>query len=127
MGEPTFKDTLSFNSLDHQMESGLRKGYPDSEIEIAGAVICAISPGLYLKSYFEGKTDLTLTNLRQILVAHYAEKDATVLYQQLTKAAQEMNETTLQFLIRVLDLFFCKLCLLSFSDKYNHTESRNRI
>lgn len=57
-----------------------------------------------MRSYLEGKTDLTLTNLRQILGAHYAEKDATVLYQQLTKAAQGQNETPLEFLIRVLDL-----------------------
>lgn len=52
----------------------------------------------------EGKTDLTLATLRQILRAHYAEKDATVLYQQLTEAVQEPYETSLDFPECVLDL-----------------------
>lgn len=102
VGESTAKDTLSFSSLEHQMESGLKTGY--SEAEIVEAVIRAISPGLKLRSYLEGKEDLTLTSLRQVLKAHYAETDATVLYQQLTKATQGANETPLEFLIRVLDL-----------------------
>lgn len=102
VGESTSKDTLSFSSLEHQIESGLRKGYP--ETEIVEAVVRAISPGLKLRSYLEGKIDLSLNNLRQILRAHCAEIDATVLYQQLTKATQGANETPLDFLIRVLDL-----------------------
>lgn len=76
---------MSFSSLEHQIESGLRKGYP--EMEIMEAVIHAVNPNLKLRSYLEGKTDLTLATLRQILRAHYAE-NATVLYQQLTKAVQ---------------------------------------
>lgn len=79
VGESTAKDTLSFSSLEHQMESGLKTGY--SEAEIVEAVIRAISPGLKLRSYLEGKEDLTLTSLRQVLKAHYAETDATVLCQ----------------------------------------------
>lgn len=102
VGESTSKDTLSFSSLEHQIDSGLRKGYP--EVEVMEAVIRAVNPGLKLRSYLEGKTDLTLATLRQILRAHYAEKDATVLYQQLTKAVQGPSETALDFLVRVLDL-----------------------
>ena len=102
VGESTSKDTLSFSSLEHQIESGLRKGYP--EMEVVEAVVRAVSPGLKLRSYLEGKMDLTLATLRQILRAHYAEKDATVLYQQLTKAVQAPSETALDFLVRVLDL-----------------------
>ncbi|KAI3374141.1 hypothetical protein L3Q82_005996 [Scortum barcoo] len=102
VGESMSKDPLSFSSLEHQIESGIRKGYPEEEI--IEAVIRAVNPGLKLRSYLEGKTDLTLVILRQILRAHYAEQDATVLYQQLTKAVQETNETALDFLIRVLDL-----------------------
>lgn len=102
IGESTSKDTLSFSSLEHQIESGLRKGYP--EVEIMEAVIRAVNPGLKLRSYLEGKIDLTLATLRQILRAHYAEKDATVLYQQLTKAVQGPGESALDFLVRVLDL-----------------------
>lgn len=102
VGESTSRDNLSFSSLEHQIESGIRKGYPN--MEIVEAVIRAVSPGLKLRSYLEGKTDLTLATLRQILRAHYAEKDATVLYQQLTKAVQGPGETALDFLVRVLDL-----------------------
>lgn len=96
------KETLSFSRLEHQIESGLKRRY--SETEIVETVVRAISPGLKLRSYLEGRTDLTLTSLRQVLRAHYAETDATVLYQQLTKATQGANETPLEFLIRVLDL-----------------------
>lgn len=102
VGESTSRDTLSFSSLEHQIEGGLKRGYP--EMEIMEAVIRAVNPGLKLRSYLEGKRDLTLVTLRQILRTHYAEKDATVLYQQLTKAAQEPGETALDFLVRVLDL-----------------------
>ena len=52
----------------------------------------------------EGKHNLTLASLRQILRAHCAENDATALYQQLTKAVQGPGETPLGFLVRVLDL-----------------------
>lgn len=45
-------------------------------MEIVEAVMCTVSPGLKLRSYLEGKTDLTLAMLRQILRAQYAEKDA---------------------------------------------------
>lgn len=113
VGESMSKDTLCFSSLEHQIESGLRKGY--SETEIVEAVINAMSPGLKLRSYLEGKFDLTLANLRQILRAHYAEKDATVLYQQLTKAVQGPNKTPLEFLIRVLDLRQKIVCIRAYT------------
>lgn len=73
-------------------------------MEIVEAVIRSVSAGLKLRSYLEGKTDLTLATLRQIFRAHYAEKDATVLNQQLTEAVQGPYETSLDFLVRVLDL-----------------------
>lgn len=56
VGESTSKDILSFISLEQQIESGLRKGYP--EVEIMEAVIRTINPNLKLRSYLEGKTDL---------------------------------------------------------------------
>ncbi|KAK0150696.1 hypothetical protein N1851_008208 [Merluccius polli] len=96
VGESTSRDTLSFSSLEHQIEGGLRKGYVEMEI------MEAVNPGLKLRSYLEGKRDLTLAT--QILRTHYAEKDATVLYQQLTKAVQGPGEIALDFLVRVLDL-----------------------
>ncbi len=100
INKSTSKDTLSFSSLELQIESGLRKGYP--EVEIVAAVIRAVN--LKLRTYLEGKRDVTLATLRQMW-AHYAEKDVTVLYQQLTKAVQGPSEKALDFLVRVLGPF----------------------
>lgn len=102
IGEPGQKDRLSFSSLARQIETGLNKGY--SNPEIIDAVIRAITPGLQLRSYLEGKTDLTLPTLRRILRSHYQEKGATELYKQLTAEAQGSKESPQSFLIRALDL-----------------------
>ncbi|XP_060726973.1 uncharacterized protein LOC132846309 isoform X1 [Tachysurus vachellii] len=102
IGDPGQKDCLSFSSLARQIESGLKKGYPEQEI--IDSVIRAITPGLQLRSYLEGKAGLTLPVLRQILRSHYQEKNATELYKQLTTEAQRSRETPQSFLIHVLDL-----------------------
>ncbi len=102
IGEPGQKDRLTFSSLARQIESGLNKGYQQQEI--VDAVIRAITPGLQLRSYLEGKADLTLPMLRRILRSHYQEKNATELYKQLTAESQRSKETPQSFLIRVLDL-----------------------
>lgn len=102
IGEPGQKDKLTFSSLAHQIENGLSKGYP--EIEIVDAVIRAISPGSRLRSYLEGKPNLTLPTVRRILRSHFQEKGATELYKQLASEAQNSKETPQNFLMRVLDL-----------------------
>lgn len=102
IGEPGQKDRLTFSSLARQIESGLNKGYPEQEIVYS--VIRAITPGLELRSYLEGKTDLAIPMLRRILRSHYQEKNATELYKQLTAESQRTKETPQTFLIRVLDL-----------------------
>lgn len=102
IGEPGQKDKLTFSSLAKQIESGLSKGYPESEI--IDAVIRAITPGLQLHSYLEGKDKLTLPALRRILRCHYQERGATELYKQLTSEVQNSKETPQNFLIRTMDL-----------------------
>ncbi|XP_033182193.1 uncharacterized protein LOC117152945 [Anabas testudineus] len=102
IGEPGQKDRLTFSSLARQIENGLSKGYPESEI--VDAVIRAIVPGLQLRSYLEGKSDLSLPTLRRILRSHYQERSATELYKQLTTEAQGNKETPQNFLIRAMDL-----------------------
>lgn len=102
IGEPGQKDRLTFSSLARQIESGLSKGYPESEI--IDAVIRAITPGLQLRSYLEGKDKLTLPALRRILRCHYQERGATELYKQLTSEVQSGKETPQNFLIRAMDL-----------------------
>lgn len=102
IGEPGQKDKLIFSSLAHQIENGLNRGYP--EVEIVDAVVRAISPGSQLRSYLEGKPQLTLPTLRCILRSHFQEKSATELYKQLASEAQHSKETPQSFLMRVLDL-----------------------
>ncbi len=102
IGELGQKDRLSFSSLARQIEGGLKKEY--TEQEILDSVIRAITPGLQLRSYLEGKAGLTLPMLRRILRSHYQEKNVTELYKQLTTEVQSTRETPQSFLIRALDL-----------------------
>ena len=102
IGEPGQKDKLTFSSLARQIEHGLSQSFP--ELEIIDAVIRAISHGMQLRSYLEGKANLTLPTLRRILRCHYQEKSATELYKQLTSEVQGIKETPQNFLIRTFDL-----------------------
>ena len=100
VGEPGQKVKLF--SLAHQIEQGINKGY--TEVEIVDAVVRAIAPGLQLRSYLEGKADLTLPTLRQVLRFQNQEKGATELYKQLTSEVQGSKESPQNFVIRALDL-----------------------
>ncbi len=102
IGEPGQRDKLNFTSLDRQIHRACKRGYDEGEI--VEAVIQAIIPGVSLRSYLESRTDLTLPVLKQILSAHFIEKDATELYHSLTRAVQEPKETPIQFLVRTMDL-----------------------
>lgn len=82
IGESNQKDTLTYTSLERQIQRALKKGYDEGEV--VEAVIQAIAPGTKLKSYVESRVDLTLQALRQVLRTHYIEKDATELYHSLT-------------------------------------------
>ena len=69
IGDVSQKDRLSFSSLAHQIENGLKNYYTEDEIK--EAVIKAINPALSLRSYLEGKADLTLAKLRRTMRSHY--------------------------------------------------------
>ena len=102
IGDVSRKDRLSFSSLVHQIENGLKNDYTEDEIN--EAVIKAINPALSLRSYLEGKVDLTLAKLRRIMRSHYQERTATKLYHQLSSTVQQPKEKPQEFLIRLLDL-----------------------
>jgi Arc/MetJ family transcription regulator len=102
VGPDTQKDRLSFVSLTRQIDSGKAKGY--SEPEIVEAIIRAISPTLKLRSYVETIENLKLGKLLQVLKAHYKQKSAAELYQELTVTCQGPKETAEDFLVRVLEL-----------------------
>ena len=55
IGSPKYTSKLSFSSLAHQIENSKKKNYSDQKI--CEATIKAISPGLNLMLYLEGKTD----------------------------------------------------------------------
>ena len=93
-----FKDGLSFVSLARQKESGIKACY--KETEIVEAVIRAVSPSLKLRSYLEMIEDLSLSRLRQIMKAHFKQKSATELYQELSVLHQQVN---------LPKIFLCKL------------------
>ena len=81
---------MSFSSLVHQIENGLKNDYTEDGIK--EAVIKAINPAISLRSYLEGKVDLTLAKLRRIMRSHYQERTATELYHLLSSTVQQPKE-----------------------------------
>ena len=53
---------------------------------------------------FGGENRSNTSHSQTNIMQNYAEKDATVLYQQLTKGVLGPGETALDFLVLVLDL-----------------------
>ena len=100
--KPGKTDKLTFVSLTHQIDSGLKRGY--KERDLVDAIIRSISPHSSLRSYIETFPALSLAKLRKILPMHYREKTASELYQQLATAYQQPKETPQQFLLRALDV-----------------------
>ena len=101
IGDVSQKDRLSFSSLVHQIENGLKNDYTEDGIK--EAVVKAINPAISLRSYLEGKADLTLAKLRRTMRSHYQERTATELYHQLSSTVQQPKEKPQEFLIRLLD------------------------
>ena len=97
-----FKDGLSFVSLVRQIESGIKAGY--KETEIVEAVIRAVSPSLKLRSYLEMIQELSLSRVRQVMKAHFKQKSAAELYEELSVLHQEASESPQDFLERALNL-----------------------
>ena len=102
IGSPGQVDKLSFNSLARQIEDAQQKGH--KEREIISAVTRAVGPGIPLRSYLEGRPDITLPQLRRVLRAHYKERDAIDLYQELAAASQQHKESPHEFFMRAMSL-----------------------
>ena len=102
IGEAGQRDKLSFTSLTNQIESGLKKGY--TETEIIEAVIKAVSPGLHLRDLLEVKRDLTLPTLRTIMRGHYKVDSSSDLLNRLMNIAQDPKESAQAFLFRAIEL-----------------------
>ncbi|XP_039636880.1 uncharacterized protein LOC120546178 [Perca fluviatilis] len=102
IGEAGQRDKLSFTSLTNQIESGLKKGY--SETDIIEAVVKAVSPGIHLRDLLEIKRDLTLSTLKTILRGHYKVDSSSDLLHRLINIFQEPKESAQNFLFRAIEL-----------------------
>ena len=109
VGEPGEKGKLTYGSLAHQINTGIDRGF--DETEVIAAVIRAITPGHTTRTYLEGKRKLTLAKLMSTMKAHFGEKDVTELYKDMTTAIQGTKQTPVKFLMsmfamrdRVLEL-----------------------
>ncbi|KAK3715655.1 hypothetical protein QZH41_020727, partial [Actinostola sp. cb2023] len=102
IGGENQKDRLSFVGLMRQIDSGLAKGY--EETDIVDAVIRAISSTSKLMTYLEIMDRIGLQKLRQVIRVHYREKSSTELYQELTTLIQDPKESPQDFLLRALSL-----------------------
>ncbi len=102
IGEAGQREKLSYTSLMNQIESGLRKGHP--ETEIIEAVTRAVSPGLHLRDMLEIKRDLTLSTLKTILRGHFKVDPPSDLFQKLMNISQDPKESAQNFLFRGIEL-----------------------
>lgn len=94
------KDKLSYSSLMYQIQDGQKKRF--SEIDICAGVIRAITPGNPLRPYLEGRAQLSVSSMKQILRSHFQEKDATSLFADLCSASQSPGESAQDFVIRTI-------------------------
>ena len=86
IGSPGQKDKLTYTGLSFQIANARQRGFED--LEICAAVIKAISPGEDLRTYLEMCGDLNLDTLIPILRTHFKEKDATLVYSELSNGTQ---------------------------------------
>ena len=86
-GEPGQTAKLTFVSLIHQIDSGLKRD--NNESEIVDTVLCAIFPHSSLRSYVEILSDFSLAKLR---------RNSPVC------TTESLSATTQQFILRALDL-----------------------
>ena len=119
IGSPGQKDKLTYTSLSFQIANARQRGFEDAEI--CAAVIKAISPGEFLRTYLEMCGNLTLDALIPILRTHFKEKDATLVYSELSKGTQNPSETENEFCLRMMSLRQ-KVLLMSNEEGGQYTE-----
>ena len=102
IGSPGQKDKLTYTGLSFQIGSARARGFED--MDICAAVIKAIAPGEELRTYLEMCPTLTLDTLIPVLRMHFKEKDATLVYTELSNGAQGPSETENDFCLRMMAL-----------------------
>ena len=102
IGSPGQKDKLTYTGLSFQIASAQQRGFEGPEI--CAAVIRAIAPGEDLRTYLEMCPSLTLDTLIPILRTHFKEKDATLVYSELSNGTQGPTESENDFCLRMMSL-----------------------
>ena len=121
IGTPGQKDRLTFSSLIFQINNGLKKGHI-SEYEICDAVIKSIAPDLTLRTYLEGKDNLSLKTLSRIFRSHFKEPNATSLFTELCNSKQLPSESAQEFVGRLMSLRQ-KMLFISKEDNCGYSEA----
>ena len=93
---------LSYTSLLYQIENGRSRGY--SGAIVCDAVIKAISPSNNLRTYLESKNIVSVDYLLEILKSHFKEKDSNSVLIELSNAVQDLSESVLDFVLRLMCL-----------------------
>ena len=101
-GQVAKEGGINYISLTRQIDAGLAKGF--TEAEIIEGLIRAISPSVQLRSYLEGKSNLDIKTVRQLLRTHFKEPTATELYKKLCNISQLHGEDPITYMMRALDL-----------------------
>ena len=96
------KDSLSYTSLLYQIDCGRRLSYSDSTI--CDTVIRAISPSNHLRTYLEGQKTVSVDRLIEILQSICIEKDSSSLLLELGNAVQQIHETCVEYIVRLMSM-----------------------
>ena len=81
VGEPGESGKLTFWSLLYQLNSGIERGFEESEIIYE--VIQAMEPGNTTRTYLEGRRNLTVAKLIKIMRGYFGEGSASEIYKQM--------------------------------------------
>ena len=92
---------LPFDSLLYQVDVATKTF---SEHAICAAIIKAIAPGSNLRSYLESTPDLSLEEVMEFLKSHFQEKGSSAYFTDLQNAAQDNEETVMEYLLRLMCL-----------------------
>ena len=95
-----FKDSLSYATVLSRIKQGKKQGYTTSEV--MGAVAKAIRSS-ELQDIVENG-DLEEDTFLELLKAHYMEKNANSVYNEMCAAKQKVGENEVTFLIRMCGL-----------------------
>ena len=99
--DPGEKDCMEYSSLVYQIESASRQGYP--EADICAAIIRATFSKT-LRAVLETRPGATLSEVSQILKAHFTVRKVRSVFLELGKIKQMKGETPFTYLMRAIAL-----------------------